>query len=404
MTRPRGVSRGTGPLAAPRSWLAMGALALLVSIGDGATHPTSQGALELRLGPKSLRVTARVPVEQVLIAETVADADAKMEDLWPRHGAYLLRHLQVAADGTPLTGTVTRVVGAESVRAGMALYELEYPLATPPVRLSLYQDLLREIEYAPGNRWEATYLVRLVREGRPAVQGAPGTTGAGPGASSQDLLLASGRTLDIYCGAGSNGGRWRLFGDYVRHGVAHILGGYDHLLFIMALALATVTFWDLIKVISSFTLAHSVTLTLAVLDIVRLPSRIVEPMIAASIVVVAFSNVLWPRRSRGWARLVTAFAFGLFHGLGFAGGLLDAMAGTTGVAVGVAILGFSLGVETGHQMVVLPVFFGLRLVRASGADASRRERLSLLLRRGGSLAVGAAGMVYLAAALRQSLF
>ena len=403
MTRPRGVSRGTRAATTPPVWLAMGVLALLVSIGDGVAHPTSQGALELRLGARSLHVTARVPVEQVLIAETAADADAKMEDLWPRHGAYLLRHLHVSADGTPLTGTVTRVVGAESVRAGTALYELDYPLGSPPVRLSLYQDLLREIEYAPGNRWEATYLVRLVREGEPAGS-ASGSTGAGPGVSSQELLLASGRTLDIDCGAGSNGGRWKLFGDYVRHGVAHILGGYDHLLFITALALATVTFWDLIKVISSFTLAHSVTLTLAVLDIVRLPSRIVEPMIAASIVVVAFSNVLWPRRSRGWARLVTAFAFGLFHGLGFAGGLLDAMAGTTGVAVGVAILGFSLGVETGHQMVVLPVFFGLKLVRASGADPSRRERLSLLLRRGGSLAVGVAGMVYLAAALRQSLF
>src|SRR5205807_1459282 len=76
-----------------------------------------------------------------------------------------------------------------------------------------------------------------------------------------------------------------------------------------------------------FTVAHTLTLALSVLNIVTLGERVVEPMIAASIVFVAVQNVFWPRQSRGWTRLAVAFAFGLFHGLGFAGGLKEAMAG-----------------------------------------------------------------------------
>jgi len=194
--------------------------------------------------------------------------------------------------------------------------------------------------------------------------------------------------------------RGRMVQQYVRHGIGHILSGYDHLLFVCALVLGAVTFWDLIKVVTAFTLAHTITLTLSVLNIVRLPSHIVEPMIAGSIVFVAVTNLLWPQRSRGWVRLATAFFFGLFHGLGFAGGLLEAMDGLSGIAVGVAIAAFSLGVELGHQMVVLPVFFGLKLARATRPDDAGRERLSLATMRAGSLLVCLAGTLYLIAALR----
>src|SRR5262249_27352045 len=192
----------------------------------------------------------------------------------------------------------------------------------------------------------------------------------------------------------------RMTQQYLRHGVGHILGGYDHLLFIIALVLATATFWDLVKVVTAFTLAHTVTLTLSVLDVVRLPSSVVEPTIAGSIVFVAATNVFWPERSRGWLRLATAFFFGLFHGLGFAGGLLSATQGMAGLAILIAIAAFSLGVELGHQMVVLPLFVGLKLAGATQPDAAGRERLALLAMRGGSVLISAAGTIYLVAALR----
>ena len=195
----------------------------------------------------------------------------------------------------------------------------------------------------------------------------------------------------------------RLMGfvTFVRHGILHILTGYDHLLFVTALALAVVGWWDLIKVVGAFTLAHTITLTLAVLNIVRLPSHIVEPIIAGSIVFVALTNVFWPQNCRGKARLATALFFGLFHGLGFAGGLLDAMEGLPGLSVALAIVAFSLGVELGHQMIVLPVFSVMKFVRSRHIDEAARNLISLRAMRYGSAIISVAGVMYLVAALRE---
>jgi hypothetical protein len=151
-------------------------------------------------------------------------------------------------------------------------------------------------------------------------------------------------------------------------------------------------------VISAFTLAHTITLALSVLDIVRLPGSIVEPMIAASIVVVAVQNIYWPGRSHDGSRLLVAFLFGLFHGLGFAGGLLEAMGSLRMAGAAVAIAAFSVGVELGHQLVVLPAVAGLYwLRRAHNGGGSRPERL---VQRYGSAAISLGGMIYLVAALR----
>src|SRR5262249_52293371 len=136
-------------------------------------------------------------------------------------------------------------------------------------------------------------------------------------------------------------------------------------------------------------------------NLLRLPANVVEPMIAGSIVLVAITNVLWPKRSRGSFRVATAFFFGLFHGLGFASGLLSGIEGTAGIALLLAIAAFSLGVELGHHMIVMPLFFGLKLARASRADERRDEGLGLLTMRGGSVVISLAGAVYLIAALRQ---
>ncbi len=161
----------------------------------------------------------------------------------------------------------------------------------------------------------------------------------------------------------------RTLREYFWHGVMHILTGYDHLLFVAALVLATVTFWEMVKVIAVFTLAHTLTIILSVLDIVRLPSWIVEPIITGSIVFVAVENLLFPSRAQSRIRLAVAFGFGLIHGLGFAGGLLEAMEGLPVLGIGLAIFAFSLGVEVGHQVVVLPLFGALRLGRSQWSPA-----------------------------------
>jgi len=168
-----------------------------------------------------------------------------------------------------------------------------------------------------------------------------------------------------------------------------------------------------VKVVTAFTLAHTITLTLSVLNLVSLSKGIVEPMIAASIVFVAVQNVFWPRQSRGWLRLVLAFSFGLFHGLGFAGGLREAMNGMPGVGLAAALIGFSLGVEIGHQAVVLPLFGAMAVGRRGrlsdvervGEVAERSEGKSVdifgLVTRGVSAAVAVCGAWYFVIALRQ---
>jgi hypothetical protein len=124
-------------------------------------------------------------------------------------------------------------------------------------------------------------------------------------------------------------------------------------------------------------------------------------MIAASICFVALQNVCWPRQRTGWSRLAIAFAFGLFHGLGFAGGLKEAMSGMPGATLGAALGGFSAGVEAGHQVVVLPLFAlmytvrhyrGTPLAQPSGAIAERILRY-------GSCAISIAGAGFLVKAI-----
>jgi hydrogenase/urease accessory protein HupE len=187
---------------------------------------------------------------------------------------------------------------------------------------------------------------------------------------------------------------------YAWHGLRHILGGYDHLLFLGALVLAAATLWDLVKIVTAFTVAHSLTLTLAALNLVHLPGRIVEPLIAASIVFVALQNVFWPQQARGRSRLAVAFFFGLFHGLGFAGGLLELMHQMPRSTVLLAVLGFSLGVEAGNQLVMVPLVAGLRVARGRQKFDSEAW-LAGALRRAGLTGISVAGSYYLLAALMQ---
>src|SRR5919197_4596408 len=336
------------------------------SAGDVRAHPVAQGALDVVVFPERILVTARVSMEEVLVAAAYSGRkNLSMLETVRQHGDYLLAHFRVTADGRRLSG---RVVGIPEHAAGEPTYELEYVIvAGAPAAITFEENVLREFEVAPVNPWEASYVVRAVRDGRPAVEG---------------LLLTSREPLVLDVSGLVNGpaariDKARMAKEYIRHGIMHILSGYDHLLFIAALALAVATLWDLVRVVSAFTLAHSITLTLSVLNIVRLPSNVVEPMIAASIVFVALQNVIFPEKSRGAGRLLVAFFFGLFHGLGFAGGLLAAMEGMAGVAVGLAILAFSLGVEIGHQLIVLPIFGALQAARRAAPPAAGIPRRAL---------------------------
>lgn len=181
---------------------------------------------------------------------------------------------------------------------------------------------------------------------------------------------------------------------YLVVGVHHILTGYDHLLFISALVLAAVSLWELVTIVSVFTLAHSLTLTLSTLNLVYVPEKIVEPLIATSIIVVALQNIFWPSYAHGRTRLSVIFFFGLFHGLGFASGLTTVLHPLPPSLILWRIVGFSLGVELGHQFVLLPLFGVLKAVRYVQRDALMSEQLPRRIQYLGSAAIALAGLYY----------
>ncbi len=144
-------------------------------------------------------------------------------------------------------------------------------------------------------------------------------------------------------------------------GIEHIVTGYDHLLFLAALLLVCKNFRQAAGVITFFTVAHSITLSLAALDIVRLPARIVEPAIAASIIYVGLENIFGQHKLY-WRAMVT-FGFGLVHGLGFAAALKDVGLGSTSVGIVMPLVKFSIGLETGQLCIAAMILQLMLLLR-----------------------------------------
>ena len=148
------------------------------------------------------------------------------------------------------------------------------------------------------------------------------------------------------------------FADFFKLGVEHILTGYDHLLFLFALLAVTHSFWPALKIITFFTIAHSITLACAGLNIIDLPSSFVEPVIALTIIYVAVENVIRGDHPKG--RQWLTFGFGLIHGFGFASVLreMGISSGETGILM--PLLSFNLGIETGQitvAAIVLPMIW-----------------------------------------------
>ena len=191
--------------------------------------------------------------------------------------------------------------------------------------------------------------------------------------------------------------RWRQFLEFTTEGLWHIWKGIDHVLFLVALLLPSVlvreggrwsgvqsfrhAFLDVLKIVTAFTVAHSVTLSMASLGWVRLPSRPVEAVIALSVAVAAGNNLVPFFRGRAW---LIAFGFGLVHGFGFATVLQEL--GLPPGSLARALVGFNIGVEAG-QLAIVAVFLPLAYVL-------RRSWFY----RTGLCTVGSAGIVLVAAA------
>lgn len=285
------------------------------------------------------------------------DADGNGEITWgevrTRHAdiaAYAGARLAVKADERACTLTVGEQLIDEHTDGAYSVLPLAFSCgAVPAQRLTIGYTLFADLD--PQHRG----LLKLQ---------AAGTTRAavlGPQAPVQVFDLGA-------------PDRWSQFGAYVREGVSHIGVGLDHMLFLLSLLLPAVLVWqnghwraaervgaagwDVLKIVTAFTVAHSITLTLAVLGLIELPTRLVESVIALSVIFAALNNLRPWVTARLW---LVAFGFGLVHGVGFASVL--AALGLPREALALALVGFNVGVELGQLAVVLlllPVAIALR--------------------------------------------
>jgi len=311
------------------------------------------------------------------------DADGNGEITWgevrAQHAsiaAYALARLAVRSDGLACRIEAGAQQIDEHTDGAYSVLPLGIHCARAPAQLAIDYALFADLD--PQHRG----LLKLQAAGNTR------TAVFGPQAATQSFELKA-------------VSRWSQFIDYAREGVWHIWIGFDHILFLLSLLLPCVLAWqaavrrwqpvprfrealiDVVKVVTAFTVAHSITLSLAALGLIALPTRWVESAIAASIIVAALNNV-WPRViGRLW---MVAFGFGLIHGFGFASVLADL--GLPREALVLALLGFNLGVEAG-QLAIVAVFLPLAFAMRRSAFYRRGVML------GGSLLIAALAAVWL---------
>jgi hydrogenase/urease accessory protein HupE len=335
-------------------------VALLLAASPASAHPVPFSYLDVQLQPAALDVSlvAHIydlghdmkvaPIEQLLDPTLVEQRERAMQ-------AMLTPRLELFADGrrlTPEWGATEVLRDRQSLR-----FHLRYPVASAPGTIALSTVMF------PYDPMHQTFI--NVYEGETL--------------TSQMIVDAKHPHIDYF--AGTRQGVAAVIRKFVPAGVHHILIGPDHLLFLVGLLLLGGSIRQLLIVVTSFTIAHSITLSLAALNIVTPPARLIEPAIALSIVYVGADNILAQggRDVRGWI----AFTFGFIHGFGFANVLREMDLPPR--ALGWSLFSFNIGVEIGQLFVVVLVASAFAMLRAK-SEWSRRH-----LAFAGSIVVIAAG-------------
>jgi hypothetical protein len=329
----------------------LGVFALIAGVGpavrDLAAHPLQFSFVDLHA--TAMRLDAAITVHAFDAAHDLGlgSEDLVLEDGFAaRHGSRLttliLARLTLVADGEPVRLHAIDVTVVPDQRA--VVMRFERPLARPIASVQVTGVLF---PYDPVHQT----FVRLFEGGTITQQEI--LTGARPGATFT---------------AGGVQGRGDVFRRFVRSGIEHIAIGPDHVLFLIGLLLTGGGLWPLVRIVTAFTIAHSVTLSLAVLDIVTPPARLIEPAIALSICYVGADNLLrapGARDRRAWIALV----FGLVHGFGFANVLREME--LPGHLLGWSLFAFNVGVELGQLAIVVIVGALLGWIRRAHPKAGR---------------------------------
>jgi hypothetical protein len=337
--------------------LACAALLLLLSAAALAHKPSDA---YLTLSPEAGVWSGRLDLalrdlEQVLSLDADGDGRITWGELRARAGeidAYALGRLRLAADGTPCASLAAAHRVDHHTDGAYAVLLFRSDCASAARALSIDYGLFFDVD--PQHRG----LLRL----------------ESPAGTRSAIFAADARRRSIELGAPAPG---RELLEYTREGVLHIAVGFDHLLFLASLLLPAAlqrgrAGWtpapalrpvlaEVLRIVTSFTAAHSLTLGLAAAGLVALPARAVESVIAASVALAAVNNVVPLWRRRAW---LVAFVFGLVHGLGFASVLVGL--GLEQGSLAVRLAGFNLGVEAGQLTLVgclLPLLYAVRAER-----------------------------------------
>jgi hydrogenase/urease accessory protein HupE len=322
-------------------------------------HPSPFSYLDVRLAPGSIEMDVTVHVfdaaHELGTSETRLFDPPTLAANADRLVALLKERIQLSADGRPLSGAWS---GPEPLAERQALrLHVRYTVDGAP---GMFAVRALVFPYDPVHQT----FVNVYEHGSLRLQA---------------ILDKDRREAEYF--SGTRQGTLAVIRRFVASGVHHILIGPDHLLFLVGLLLLGGRLRQLVLVVSAFTAAHSITLTLAALNLVSPPASIVEPAIALSIVYVGADN-LTVRGGRD-LRVWIAFTFGLIHGFGFANVLREMNLPPR--ALGWSLFSFNVGVEIGQLLVVVVVASLVSVVRNRSEIAGRR------LARVGSLIVMAAG-------------
>ena len=314
------------------------ALVLLLAVAPVAAHTVDKGLATITVNGQTLQYN-------LLLALTAAAPQTSSAIQLGQPGSStdyspLLKAVQekirVASDGRPCQ-VAPGLITPPTQEGGNVAVQLRFTCESTPRELTIHDDLFDVM----GAGYHTIANIQW------------------PGGSQQFVFLPEAREARVTV---SEGVTTRGIGSFFLLGIEHILTGYDHLLFLLALVLRGGNIWSLLKIITAFTVAHSITLALAALNIVMLPERLVEATIALSIAYVAAENLFMRHTvSHRWA---VAFIFGLMHGFGFSNVLRELGLPKEGLVW--ALLNFNLGVEAGQAIAVVvavPLLMWLRRFR-----------------------------------------
>lgn len=311
-------------------------------------HPVPFSYVDVRIAAGEIELTVVAHMYDVAHDLSVDPADRLLDPAFvsERRDALLALvrdRVHLAADGRVLAAAVWDAPQALPQRQSIR-FHARYPIASRPGTVTLTAALF---PYDPAHQTFLNFY-------------------EGDKLTSQAILDRDHRRLEYF--VGGRQGVFAVMRKFVPAGIHHILIGPDHILFLIGLLLLGGPMKRLLLIVSAFTVAHSITLSLAALNLVTPPARLIEPAIALSIVYVGVDNLMVGRGRdvRAWI----AFAFGFIHGFGFANVLREM--NLPGEALGWSLFSFNIGVEIGQLMVVAVVASALMALRASNEAAGRR--------------------------------